>query len=120
LDAISMSMFMHDIDATNNTIPDLLQKFTNAPQENMLALFMGTIVSAFPRLLTLPSPMKTWAGNLRSELRSIAEGVWRGATSDAAGLDAKLLRLLSKWTGAPFFPCGIEVLMWLQMNGERL
>lgn len=96
LDAISMSMFMHDIGATNNTIPDLLQKFTNAPQETMLALFMGTIVSAFPRLLTLPSPMKTWAGNLRSELRSIAEGVWRGATSDAAGLDAKLLRLLNE------------------------
>ncbi|KZT28248.1 cytochrome P450 [Neolentinus lepideus HHB14362 ss-1] len=98
LDAISMSMFMHDTSTGtgSNAIPDLLHNITNAPRGNMLILFVGSIVSMFPCLLSLPSPMKKWATTLRGELGRIAEGVWSGAKNDV-GLDAKLLKLLSEF-----------------------
>ncbi|TFK53023.1 cytochrome P450 [Heliocybe sulcata] len=96
LDAISMSMFMHDTSTTSGSVPisDLLHNITNAPRGNMLTLFLGSIVSMFPHLLSLPSPMKKWATTLRGELGKIAESVWSGTKNDI-GLDAKLLKLLS-------------------------
>ncbi|EIN09200.1 cytochrome P450 [Punctularia strigosozonata HHB-11173 SS5] len=100
MDAISMTMFMHDCSASGSEIRDLLHKITNAPgagdDVGVGTMLAGAVISKVPRLFPiLPSPMKKWADHLRTRLGSVAERVWQeGATS--SNMDAKILDLLDK------------------------
>jgi hypothetical protein len=95
-----MTMFSHDIGASEGTIPDLLHKITNAPgagdDATKFTTVMGAIAAAFPKLLTIiPSPMKRWADQLKRELGIIAQEVWSFGKANNAHMEAKILELLS-------------------------
>ncbi|KAJ3846583.1 cytochrome P450 [Lentinula lateritia] len=90
LDAISITMFNHNLSATKGEIPGLLNKIANAP--NGVAL--SALASLFPLLLHLPSPMKNWCQNLRTRLGIIAKEVWSG--KEGAGDYASLLQSLAQ------------------------
>ncbi|PFH47746.1 hypothetical protein AMATHDRAFT_42724 [Amanita thiersii Skay4041] len=95
LDAISMTMFMHNLSEAQDNIPALLHNITNSPMANRRSVLVETLVSIFPGLLRLPSPIKRWADQLRGELGSIAENVWLGKVG--IGMHAKLLDSLSHY-----------------------
>ncbi|KAA1477772.1 cytochrome P450 [Dentipellis sp. KUC8613] len=96
LNAISMTMFAHDPNASAGTIPTLLRNITNGPSaDNTFTRVMGILVGKFPQLLALPNPMKTWAGLLRTELGKIASEVWEEGQGDP-NMEAKVIRVLSK------------------------
>lgn len=94
LDAISMTMFMHNISASEGRIPSLLHEITNSPTANYFAILIEGLASIFPSLWLLPNPLKTYTNNLRSEFRKIAEEVWAG--KEGAGMHAKVLDALAK------------------------
>ncbi|TFY52764.1 hypothetical protein EVG20_g10413 [Dentipellis fragilis] len=97
LNAISMTMFAHDPNASAGTIPTLLRNITNGPSvNNTFTRLMGVLIGKFPQLLSLPNPMKTWAGQLRTELGKIANEVWEESREDAS-MEAKVIRVLNKY-----------------------
>ncbi|KAF8494762.1 cytochrome P450 [Gautieria morchelliformis] len=77
LDAICMSMFMHNVTASKGRIPSLLHEITNTPTD-YFTILVETLASIFPSALYLPNPLKRWADNLRKEFGVIAEDVWAG------------------------------------------
>ncbi|EIN08588.1 cytochrome P450 [Punctularia strigosozonata HHB-11173 SS5] len=98
MDAISMTMFAYNCSATEPIIPELLQRFTNAPDADdgptVITTLFGALVSKFPRLLNLiPTPMKRWADELQLELGGIAYRVLREGLGSSR-MDAKILKLL--------------------------
>lgn len=89
-----MTMFGHNLSATEGKIPELLHNISNSPGGDMDTLMMKIFSTILPLLLKLPSPMKSWADNLRGELGTIAENVWSG--KENAGLHSKLLDSLGQ------------------------
>ncbi|KIP02439.1 hypothetical protein PHLGIDRAFT_39271, partial [Phlebiopsis gigantea 11061_1 CR5-6] len=80
MNAISMTMFAHNLSIStgSQSIATFLDSITNGPDDtstfaNKLA---AVVINAFPRLLSLPNPMKRWADMLRTELGKIAQDVW--------------------------------------------
>ena len=60
-------------------------------------LILRALVEAFPIIMKLPSPMKTWASNLKTELRRLAESIWAGAKNgEADGMYSKVLDLIGE------------------------
>ncbi|KAF8970724.1 cytochrome P450 [Flammula alnicola] len=102
LDAISMTMFMHNLGAGEGTIPKLLHDMTNSPTGDTLTSLLEAFASIFPQLLYLPSPLKTYGNKLRTEFGKIAEEVWSG--KEGAGMHAKVLDALAKQEGADVSP----------------
>jgi hypothetical protein len=94
LDAISMTMFRHNLSATEGQIPELLNNIANAPKKDATTALLGVVVSYFPALLKLPSPMSKWAQLLRGELGKIAEEVYSDA-QETKGMHSKVLDLMS-------------------------
>ena len=90
-----MTAFMFDCSASSGTIPDLLHNFSNSPILDAKDVLLRTLVTKFPILLQLPSPMIKFAKRLRSELGEIAGEVWSGAKV-SGGMHAKVLNALSK------------------------
>lgn len=90
-----MTAFMYDCSASSGTIPELLHNFANAPILDGKDVILRTLVTKFPFLLQLPSPMAKFARRLRHELGQIAADVWSGATI-SGGMHAKVLNALSK------------------------
>ncbi|KAK0185513.1 cytochrome P450 [Armillaria mellea] len=99
LDAISMTMFMHDLSTSNSDIPSLLHKITDSPAGNLSDIILSSFASRFPVILRLPSPMKRWCDDLRNSLGSVARNVLLG--KETAGMHAKLLNALSENDIAP-------------------
>ena len=87
-----MTMFMHDLSATEGKIPDLLHKITNSPGGDF-DIVLESLAAMFPFLLRLPSPIKNWATMLRTELSVIAREVWGG--KEHVSMHAKLLDSLA-------------------------
>ncbi|KAF8473770.1 cytochrome P450 [Gautieria morchelliformis] len=94
LDAISMTMFMHNVSASEGRIPSLLHEITNSPTGDYFTILVETLASIFPSTLYLPNPLKRYADNLRKEFGIIAEDVWAG--KDGAGMHAKVLDALAR------------------------
>ncbi|GJJ08426.1 hypothetical protein Clacol_002642 [Clathrus columnatus] len=92
LDAISMTMFMHNISASEGRIPSLLHEITNSPTGDYFTVVAETLASLFPSILLLPNPLKSYTDNLRKEFTVIAEEVWSG--KHGAGMHAKVLDAL--------------------------
>jgi hypothetical protein len=92
LDAISMTMFMHNVSAGEGQIPALLHEMSNSPNGDYFTIFMETLTSFFPSILYLPNPLKRYAEKIRIEFGKIAEEVWAG--KDDAGMHAKVLDTL--------------------------
>ncbi|PFH47745.1 hypothetical protein AMATHDRAFT_66969 [Amanita thiersii Skay4041] len=95
LDAISMTMFMHNLSEAQDNIPSLLHNITNSPMPKEGAVLAETLVSIFPILLKIPTSIKRWADRLRTELGKIAENVWLGKVG--IGMHAKLLDSLNQY-----------------------
>lgn len=92
-----MTMFAYDLSASTGTIPRLLSNISNGPSEDdtLSNRIAGLMISSFPRLLTLPNPMKTWATELRTELGAVAKDIWDdGVSGVEAGMNAKVLEVL--------------------------
>ena len=99
LDAISMTMFMHNVSASEGKIPELLHEVSNSPTGDYSVILMETLASIFPAILYLPNPMKTYTARIRKEFGAIAEEVWAG--KDSVGMHAKVLDALGNRL-APF------------------
>ncbi|KAF8462798.1 cytochrome P450 [Gautieria morchelliformis] len=84
LDAICMTMFMHNVSASKGRIPSLLHEITNSP-------LITSLYCPFHSLS--PQSLKRWADNLRKEFGIIAEDVWAGK---GAGMHAKVLDALAR------------------------
>ncbi|TFY80391.1 hypothetical protein EWM64_g3618 [Hericium alpestre] len=98
VDAISMTMFAHNLSAGKEDIPGILHNIMNGPNvDSIAARCIGIFIGMFPQLLALPNPMKSWADKLRTELGKIANKVWDEGCSDA-GMDAKIMQALSMFT----------------------
>lgn len=100
MNAISMTMFAHNLSIStgSQSIATLLDNITNGPDDtstftNKLA---AVVINAFPRLLSLPNPMKRWADMLRTELGKIAQDVWDASERNevVGGMDARVLEVL--------------------------
>lgn len=102
LDAISMTMFMHNLSASKGKIPALLHQMSNSPTGNFWTILLETFASLFPYLLYLPSPIKTYANTLRTEFGKIAQDVWAG--KDGGGMHAKVLDALGRFSFFFFYP----------------
>jgi len=63
LDAISMTMFMHNVGTNEGKIP-ALHEITNPPTGDYFTTFMEISALIFPSILLLPNPIKRYAGNL--------------------------------------------------------
>ncbi|KAI0319617.1 cytochrome P450 [Amylostereum chailletii] len=100
LNAISMTMFAHDLSASSSTIPALLANLSNGPSEEDTPLnrIAAVVVGAYPQMLSLPNPMKTWANMLKTELGKIAQEAWDAAQRDetVGRMDAKVLEVLNQ------------------------
>ncbi|KDR69692.1 hypothetical protein GALMADRAFT_255863 [Galerina marginata CBS 339.88] len=94
LDAISMTMFMHNLSASKGKIPALLHQMSNSPAGDFWTILLETFASLFPYILYLPSPIKKYAHTLRTEFGNIAQEVWAG--KDGGGMHAKVLDALGK------------------------
>ncbi|KAI0337143.1 cytochrome P450 [Trametopsis cervina] len=96
LDAISMTMFAHNLSDSNGHIPELLDNIANGPAENdsAFARVMGVLVATFPVLLQLPNPVSKWAKMLRTELGQIARKAWTDKLKAGGDMNAKVLELL--------------------------
>lgn len=101
LDAISMTMFAHNITAAEgpNSVKTILHTMLSGPSDedtltNRIAM---VAIGAFPKLLALPNPMKSWASKLKAELGRIAQEVWDVGTRNATvgGMDARVVEVLS-------------------------
>ncbi|KAK7034769.1 hypothetical protein VNI00_012176 [Paramarasmius palmivorus] len=92
LDAISMTMFAHDL--SGGEIPTILKRITHSPPDGPADVLLKTFASQFPVIMNLPSPMKKWCTELRTSLGAVAKEVWSG--HEAAGMHAKLLTTLAK------------------------
>ncbi|KAF8994998.1 cytochrome P450 [Cyathus striatus] len=92
MDAISTTMFMHNLSASEGKIPNLLHKINNSPSGSAFHIIMKRVASIFPYIVYLPSPIKSYADNLRHEFGAIAEEMWTG--KDIVGMHAKLLDAL--------------------------
>lgn len=99
-----MTMFAHNLSISSGSvsITALLDNFSNGPhdEDTTLNRIIATVIGAFPRLLSLPNPMKKWADMLRSELGKIAQEVWEAAERNevVGGMDARVLEIFSRWT----------------------
>ena len=92
LDAISMTMFMHNLSASKGKIPALLHQMSNSPTGDFWTILLEAFASLFPYLLYLPSPFKTYANTLRTEFGQFAQDVWAGR--DGSTMHAKVLDAL--------------------------
>ena len=99
LNAISMTMFAHNIADSSDSVASLLGKIANGPHppDTTLNRLAAIIIGAYPRLLMLPNPMKRWANMLQAELGKIAQDVWDAAERNevVGGMDARVLEVLS-------------------------
>jgi hypothetical protein len=103
LDAITMTMFMYNVSASDSNIPALLNQMENSFKIGYLSIILEVLVSMFPVLINLPSPMKKWTVLVRAELLVMAEDMWSG--KESVGMHAKVLDSLSAFL--PFFKlCG--------------
>lgn len=84
-------------DTSSGQIPDLLLKLSEPPDREASTLILRALVESFPVIMKLPSPMKTWASNLKTELGRLAESIWTGAkNSEAEGMYSKVLDLIGE------------------------
>lgn len=99
-----MTTFGHDCSASSSEIHELLEKISNAPKRGMKFMFGKILITFFPSLIKLPTPVKLWSGRLKEELGRIAEDVWSGgAKGEAHGMHSKVLDLIGE---SPFsFGC---------------
>lgn len=99
LNAISMTMFAHNVCDSSDSVASLLEKIANGPHgpDTTLNRLAAIVIGAYPRLLNLPNPMKHWADMLQVELGRIAEDVWDAAERNevVGGMDARVLEVLS-------------------------
>ncbi|KAI0310795.1 cytochrome P450 [Amylostereum chailletii] len=103
LDAISMTMFSHNLSTSSSSIPTLLNNISNGPsdEDTTLSRIATLVIGAYPRLLNLPNSMKTWADMLRTELGKIAQEVWDAGqrNESVGGMDARVLEVMGKGGG---------------------
>ena len=81
-------------DPSSGEISDLLLKLSKPPDREASTHIMRALIEAFPFLMKMPSPIRTWATNLKSELGKLAESIWNGARNgEADGMYSKVLDL---------------------------
>ena len=99
LNAISRTMFAYDLGDLSGSIPTLLKNISDGPDgpDTTLTRIATVVINAFPKLMGLPNPMKTWANMLQTELGKIAGDVWGPVEriGSLEGLDARVLEVLS-------------------------
>ena len=98
-----MTMFAYNITAADGpkAVKNILKNIADGPSdEDTLTNRTATVViGAFPKLLALPNPMKTWATMLKTELGHIAQETWdMGKKNESVGgMDARVLEVLSMY-----------------------
>ena len=101
LNAISMTMFAHDVSVSSrpDSVAALMHNMANGPsgKDTTLRRLMTVVMRSYPILLGLPNPMQRWAKMLRAELGKIAQEVWDSGERNnvVGGMDARALEVLS-------------------------
>lgn len=103
LDAISMTMFMHNLSAGKGRIPSLLHEMSNSPTGDLWTILLEAFASLFSCILYLPSPIKTYGNTLRTEFGKITQEVWDGI--EGGGMHAKVIDALCESNVVFFEPC---------------
>ncbi|ESK95447.1 cytochrome p450 [Moniliophthora roreri MCA 2997] len=94
LDAITMTMLSHDLNAENSDVGPLLARMMHSPPGGGIELLLRGLGALFPAVLKMPSSMKSYTDNLRSALGAIARDAWSGR--EVTGTHAKLLHALAE------------------------
>ncbi|KAI0051996.1 cytochrome P450 [Auriscalpium vulgare] len=95
LNAISRTMFAHALTASSGLTHELNELADLPAEDNVASRIAMYVLTKFPALLKLPTPISALAARFKAELDKIAMEVWdkEGAES---GMDARLIKVLKE------------------------
>ena len=87
---------MYDCQANSGStgIPSLLHQLFTLPLMDKKTVILRYLLTKFPILLALPTPMHMFAKRIKTQLGSIAKEAWAGAKNSGGDMHAKLLDAL--------------------------